>query len=258
MVGRRERKAPAEGSQQVRLRLEYRELLDDYTRDVVEMCGLARRAMLHASRSMVTQDLEAAESAMTESDKVIEIHRRCEDRALLLLALQNPVATDLRQVLSYIHMERDITRMGNLAKLVAKVARQHHPKPSFPTEILETITRMAEACDHMAGDAGRLIATPKVADAQALAVADEAVDTASRGLVSWATGPEWAFGNRAAVEIALVARYYERFADHCVGIGRHVVFMVTGLRPEETELAALDAAENPDIAELERRFSLRQ
>lgn len=252
MVGKRERKAPAAESQQVRLRLEYRELLEGYTRDVVQMCSLARLAMLHASRAVVGQDLEAAENAMTESDKIIEIHRRCEDRALLLLARQNPVATDLRQVLSYINMERDITRMGNLAKLVAKVARQHHPEPAFPSDVMETITVMAEACDQMAADAGRLIAAPKVAQARELAEADEAVDAASRGLVSRATGPQWPHGNRAAVEIALVARYYERFADHCVGIGRHLIFMVTGVRPEEQELEELDAPE------LERRFSLRK
>lgn len=238
MVGKKaKRPAPAEQTAQeelrIELRTEYRRILEAYTADMVAMCELARCAMLHASRAIMSQDLEAAENAMTESDKFAEIHQRCEERALLLLARQSPVASELRQVLAYIHMERDITRMGNLAKLIAKTARQHHPNPAFPDEILATVGEMADACDHMAAAAEHLIAEPDADAAASLASQDEAVDTASRGLSARAASDGWPYSNRAAVESALIARYYERFADHCVSVGRHIVFMVTGERAED-------------------------
>lgn len=241
---------------QVKLRLEYRELLGDYTRDIAEMCELARLAMLHASRALGGQDLEAAENAMTESDKLIDVHLRCEDRAMLLLSRQNPVATDLRQVLAYIHMERNLTRMGNLAKLVAKIARQHHPSPALPDDVLADIIDMAQLCDQMAARAAALIATPKVKDALDLVTEDEPIDAAARSLTAEASGEDWPYTNRDAVETALICRYYERFADHCVDIGRHIIFMVTSMRPNELP-EFCSPAQAEELAELERRFSLR-
>ena len=82
------------------LRTAYREHLDAFNQDVLEMCDTVREIMDHATAALLEQSLEDAEAALTEADSLKEISQRCEDRSMRLLALQNPVASDLRQVVS--------------------------------------------------------------------------------------------------------------------------------------------------------------
>ncbi|WP_284523303.1 phosphate signaling complex PhoU family protein [Corynebacterium aquatimens] len=192
------------------------------------MCELARVNLLHATRALLDQDLEAAEDALTGSDTAVEIHCRCEDRALKLLARQSPVASDLRRVLAYIHIETDLERMSNLAKLIAKVARQHHPSPALPDDVTDRVRDMATAAERMAGRASELIATGELATDELVAL-DDTVDNTARDLTRLTCG-NWDHSSRQAVELALICRYYERFADHCVAIARQVDFMANGPR----------------------------
>ncbi len=250
-------------SRPVRLRAEYRDHLDAYTRDVVAMCDRARLGMLRATRALLEQDLEAAEEALNDADSLQELVQRCEERAIALLARQSPVATDLRQVMSYVHIESDLARMGALGKLVAKIARQHHPAAALPPEVAARVFDLAAAVDVLASRVRPLVATPQVEVALSLPELDKTVDTIAQELTALATSDDWPFTHREAVETALIARFYERFADHCVAIGNRIMFMVTGLRPNE--YAAQRDAADPDsaahaerIAVLERRFALRE
>lgn len=213
----------------VQLRTAYRDMMRAYTRDIAQMAEMARVGMLHASRAITAQDLEAAESAMSESDAIAEIHRRCEERALALLALENPVATELRQILAYLTIDLSLMRMSALAKSVAKIARQHHPSPALPAETIEQVKQMAQHADTMAAQVCAALREP--AEGLSLDSVDDAIDTFATHLTSAAKSEAWQHSSCHAVETALVARYYERFADHCVDIARQLTFIATGERP---------------------------
>ena len=213
----------------VQLRTAYRDMLQAYTRDIAEMAEAARVGMLHASRALTALDLEAAESAMTESDSLAEIHRRCEERALALLARENPVATELRQILAYINIDLSLMRMSALSKSVAKIARQHHPSPALPADIVEQVTQMAQHADSMASHVCAALLEPT--EGLLLDDVDDAIDTYATHLTSAAKSEAWQHSSHHAVETALVARYYERFGDHCVEIARQLTFIATGERP---------------------------
>lgn len=244
---------------QIKLRTAFRQRLQAYTDDILTMSELARDHMVGAAHALISQDLEAAEEALTGIDQLCEIHARCEDRAMALLARQSPVATDLRQVVAYLHIESDLTRMGNLARLVATIARQHHPAPALPAEVGPALVDVAEATKEMAEVAVQLIESPDVEAALLLRKADARVDAMTRELTARASSADWEHSNREAVDCALVARYFERYADHCVRIGERVIFMVTGARVDEyaTHRDLDDEEQAERIAELQRRFTPR-
>lgn len=218
------------------MRTVFREELQAYRTDILEMCGLAQENMAHASRALLDLDLEAAEEALSGSDAAVELQQRCDERALSLLALESPVATDLRQVLAYIHMQRDLVRMSNLAKLIAKRARLIHPAPVVPEELHPRVEQMADVADQMAARVIELVAGG-AADDESVGIAselnelDDRIDEIAGELLAAAIAEDWAHSNRAAVELALLCRYYERFGDHCVSIARRVDFVATGVRP---------------------------
>ena len=216
------------GRDPVPLRLVYRDELRNYTEDMVAMAELARESMRHASQALAEQDLEAAEGAMTESDALGDIHRRCEDRALQLLARETPVATELRQVLAYIHVGQDLMRMSSLAKSVSKIARQYHPSPTLPADIVPLVMDMAKAADTMAERVCAMITD----GTQELSLddADDVIDTISAELTDAAKSEAWQYTNCHAVDTALISRFYERFADHCVSIARQLTFIATAER----------------------------
>ena len=211
------------------LRRQYRSLLAGYTDAITSMCEQARSGMATASLALLDLDLEAAETAISDSDAVVDTQRQCEATALELLALQAPVASELRRVMAYIRIEEHLVRMANLAKLVAKIARQHYPEWAVPDDVRADIATMAEVVDDMATLTAEFLREPDPEAARELDAADEPVDAAAKRLATLTKGKDWAYTPCEAVETALIARYYERFADHCVAIGQQVVFM-TGER----------------------------
>lgn len=217
------------GEPRTELRGQYRALLADYTEDMISMCDQARSGMAEASQALLELDLEAAETAISSSDAVMETQKRCEDRALELLALQAPVASELRRVMAYIRIEEHLVRMANLAKMVAKIARQHFPEFAVPDDVRVEVATMAEAVDEMAVLTREFLQDPDPEAARELDAADEPLDAAAKRLAELSKGKDWAYTPREAVETTLIARYYERFADHCVAVGQQVVF-ITGER----------------------------
>ncbi len=238
------------------LRAAYRHHLDAFNRDVLELCDLTVGVMAHASTALVELSLDDAETALTQSDALADLRLKCEDRGLRLLALQNPVASDLRLVLTSIHIVEDLHRMGALARNIALLARQRHPHRVYPEELEGYVAEMARMVRDM-GDISRdLLEAPDPDTAVELHTLDEEVDEIKAYLSTLLTDRQWDHPVRQAVDLALLTRYYERYADRCVSVGRQIVFQVTGLRPEDY----VRSREEPDFdpqarfAEIERRY----
>lgn len=242
------------------LRAAYREFLEEFNSDLLDMCDRVTGIMSHASKALLEQSLDDAEVALTSTDSLTEIRQRCEDRAMRLLALQNPVASELRQVISSIYIVENLNRMGALAKNVALLARQRHPASVYPEALHGYVAELARLVDEMGSIVRALLMDPDPDVAVDLHTVDEGVDDMKAYLSTLVTDREWEYTTRQAVDLAMLTRYYERYADRCVAAAGRVVFLVTGQTPEDYLRQRDKANYEPDLkfAEIERRFRAQQ
>lgn len=215
------------------MRATYREQLDNFAHDLIIMGDLVRDIMAHASNALLRGSPDSAESALILSEKLPEIRTRCSQRAVDLLALESPLGRDLRQVISSIHIVEHLDRMAALATHIAHAARRRHPDAPIPSALngyFEEYTRLTQ---DMANNTRGLLITPDADIAIALSRDDDAVDDLNNHLMTMLTQRTWPHTTREAVDTALLSRFYERFADHCVSVATHIVYLTTGLRPDQ-------------------------
>ncbi|EOM74372.1 phosphate transport system regulatory protein PhoU [Rhodococcus rhodnii] len=206
-----------------------------------EMAGLAGEAMDKATRALLQADLTLAEQVISDHDRITELSTVSEERAFALLALQAPVAGDLRSVVSGIQMVADIDRMGALALHVAKIARRRHPNHVLPEEVNGYFAEMGRIAVSIGAAAKVVLETRDPELAARLRDEDEAMDDLHRHLFTVLMDRDWSHGVAAAVDITLLGRFYERFADHAVEVGRRVIFLVTGKLPDDDATVKADA-----------------
>ncbi|MDQ4104420.1 MAG: phosphate signaling complex protein PhoU [Actinomycetota bacterium] len=205
--------------------------LDTLVGDLARTARLAGQMMTNASTSLQHADLALAE--MVISDKS-DMKALCEDmnqRCHNLLALQAPVATDLRIVVAAMHAVSDLERMCNLAQHIAKIARMRHPMVPVPDDVRPVFARMGVLATGLADEAAAAIESRDPMSGERLSQADDEVDALRRKIFRILLSENWSHGVEPAVDAALIGRYYERFADHAVAIARQVSFLVTGLPP---------------------------
>jgi phosphate transport system protein len=210
------------------MRAEFQAELADLTGRLVAMADEVRDAMRRATTALLAPDAEMAEGVIAGDAAVNELHKDVEERVFALLARQAPVASDLRLVISALHMGADFERMGDLAKHVAKTALRRHPGRAVPDELVSVIRDMANVADRLAGKIGSVLAKPSATRAAELETDDDAMDELQRGLFVVLLGAAWKHGVEFAIDGALLGRFYERYADHAVNAGHHMYFIVTG------------------------------
>ena len=209
----------------------YYEQLDAIVDDMVTLTGSVRRAVAAATAALLNADAPLAEQVI-DGDKVIdETIEGIEERALLLLATQQPVATDLRQLVATLRMLTDLERMGDLSVHVAKVARLRMPEVAVPTNLQPTIMAMASVADQMIHAASRIVANRDLVAAEKLEDTDDEMDKLRKELFRVLLSDTWDHGVEPAIDLALLGRYYERIGDHAVSMARRVVYLVTGEVP---------------------------
>jgi phosphate transport system protein len=184
-----------------------------------------------ATSALLNARAEAAEHVIS-GDRAIDRSRELiEDRALQLLATQQPVAGDLRMLVATLRMVADLERMGDLSVHVAKVARMRMPLPAVPDSVKPTMERMAEVAESMVASAAKILSERDVEGAIELEAEDDEMDLLRRSLFRTLLEDEWVYGVEPAIDIALLGRYYERIGDHAVSMARRVVYLVTGELP---------------------------
>lgn len=198
---------------------------------LAEMCSMAATAMERATSSLLEVNLPLAEQVITDDQKIDDARARCEEQAYALLALQAPVATDLRTVLAAIHAAESLERMGDLALHVARAARRRHPEPVLPDEVAPHFAEMGKVAVRLARQAEEVIRTRDVDAAKALDLADDEIDDIHRHLFTVIMDPKWQHGVAAAVDATLLGRFYERYGDHAVSVANRMVFVATGKMP---------------------------
>jgi phosphate transport system protein len=213
------------------MRNDFHDELDSLTETLSEMCGLAGLAMERATQGLLQADLPVAEQVITDHEHLTRMQSSAEEAALLLLALQAPVARDLRIVVSSMQNVADAERMGGLALHVAKIARRRHPDYALPEEVNGYFAEMGRIAVDLGNSAKDVVLSRDPEQAAQISRDDDAMDQLHRHLFTMMVNGNWRHGVAAAVDITLLGRFYERFADHAAQIGRRVVFQVTGETP---------------------------
>ncbi|MEU7742032.1 phosphate signaling complex protein PhoU [Nonomuraea sp. NPDC049158] len=212
----------------------YHEELDSLTDKLVEMTRLVRSAISRATTALLDSDLQLAESVISRDAEVNATFEQLEASIFELMARQQPVAVDLRMVITALRMGTDLERMGDLAVHVAKIARLRHPETAIPAEVRPTIVQMGQIAETLVTKAGGCIASHDVESALELEADDDAMDKLHRRLFRNILAKDWPHGVEPAIDITLIGRYYERYADHAVNVAGDVVYLVTGSRPTPT------------------------
>ncbi|MET0452164.1 MAG: phosphate signaling complex protein PhoU [Mycobacterium sp.] len=213
------------------MRTVFHEQLDSLIETLSSMCGLAGLAMERATQALLQADLVVAEQVITDHDSLTRMQAEAEAASFGLLALQAPVAGDLRIVVGSMQNVADAERMGGLALHVAKIARRRHPVPALPEEVNGYFAEMGRIAVDLGNSAREVVLSLDRDQAAQISRDDQVMDEIHRHLFTVLMDKDWPHGVAAAVDITLLGRFYERFADHAVEIGRRVVFQATGQLP---------------------------
>jgi len=202
--------------------------LDDISEDLVQLTRRVGSAMNRATQALLDADLRLAEEVIAADAGIDEISSEIEEKCFDAIALQAPVASDLRIVIGALRIASSLERMGDLAEHVAKQARMRYPSPSIPQELRGTFAEMGGIAEAIVSQTGAVIATKDVFLATDIARHDAEMDRLHRELFRIVLSPSWKHGVEAAVDVTLLSRFYERYADHAVSVTRRVVTIVTG------------------------------
>lgn len=206
----------------------YHEQLDSVGHTLVEMAELVGRALSRATRALLEPDLPIAEAVISADDAVDALHRELDVLTLDLMARQQPVAGDLRTLVTSLRMSADLERMGDLARHIAKVARMRYPECAVPEELRGIFARMGEIGVELAEKVARIVEDQDVEAARTLEDQDDAVDRLHREVFTALLSQDNPYTIETAIDVTLLSRYYERFADHAVSVAHRLVFLVTG------------------------------
>jgi phosphate transport system protein len=210
--------------------------LDEVRGDIIRLAALTTEAIAQGTAAFLDGDLAMAEAVVEGDDRIDDLYHQIEDRLLLILATQSPVAVDLRIVVTMMRINHELERDADLMVNVAKTTRRIYPHELDP-KVRGIIDRMGVQASNQTRLAIDAFADSDPSWAAALGDMDDTMDELTKSLfrhiLAWGASDEATV--LQAVQVALVARHYERIADHAVTIAERVQYMVTGTHPGELE-----------------------
>lgn len=214
------------------MRTSYHEELNSVLDRLVHMADLVEIAIRESSESLLTADLSRAEAVISDDAQLDQMHEELEYQCLSLLALQAPVAGELRTIVSAIRVVFELARMGDLAAHIAKIARLRYPAHAVPERFEPNFREMARIAEEVIDVARLSLAERDAKGAHSLAAIDARMDDLRREHFTEIFREDAEISIEGAVDVALLGRYFERFADHAVAVGRRVIYIITGQVPE--------------------------
>ena len=216
-------------------RISFSEELETAERGLIQEGRLVQKQLARVMESLDNRDEALAQQVIDEDDIIDDVYLATDSRILNLIALQAPVAGDLRLVSALLHSNVHLERMGDLCVNVAKFVLNGHDYPSG-TPMMLSLQEMGTRAQEMIGVALDAFATRSTELAERLPEMDDAIDRLNRGMlhhlrqfIGDEDSYEW------AIKLLLVARYLERIGDHAVDIGEQTSFLATGVFREFTD-----------------------
>ena len=210
------------------IRSVFQDELDGVSQSLVDLTDMVAVSISKATESILNCDLKLAEEVIASDDTIDDFQHALDARIIDIIARQQPVASDLRALVTALRMSADLERMGDMSHHVAKITRLRHPDAAIPTELIASFKQMGEAAEKIARKTGSVIASRDTEVALQVEKDDDEMDKLHRLLIGALVDPNWKHGVESAIDLTLLGRYYERFADHAVSVSRRVYYLVTG------------------------------
>lgn len=216
----------------------FHQSLEDVQGRLVEIAELVTIAIDKATRAFGTSDVSLAEEVI-EADAVIDDKAIALDElAIEILARQQPVARDLRIVVSALRMSASLERMGDIAEHIAQLTRMRFPERAIPKGLKSTFLRMGELDVEAARQLTELLRTQDGDLIDEIRNADDKLDELHVSVFEKVLSDSWQGDPSATVDATLASRYHERFGDHAVSVAKKVAYLSTG--DWTTSTAAID------------------
>jgi len=210
------------------IRSVFQEELDSVSQSLVDLSNMVSDSMHKATQALIEADLKIAEDVITNDEKIDLYQHDLDTRIIDIIARQQPVASDLRALVTALRMSADLERMGDLSHHVAKVARLRHPENVLPPELRDLVNHIGSVAENISRKIPTVIETRDTELALQLERDDDEMDKLHRQLIGSMSNNTWTHGVESAIDVTLLGRYYERFADHAVSVSRRVYYLVTG------------------------------
>lgn len=210
------------------IRSVFQDELDGVSQTLLDLTAMVADSIAKATESVIKTDLNLAEEVIATDDRIDAIQHDLDARIIDIIARQQPVASDLRALITALRMSADLERMGDMSHHVAKIVRLRHPNSAVPADMVAMFTEMGDVAQKIAIKTGTVISSRDTELALSVERDDDAMDALHRKLITALVDPSWKGGNESAIDLTLLGRYYERFADHAVSVSRRVYFLVTG------------------------------
>lgn len=209
-------------------RTRFHQALDDLKQKLLAMGGLAEQAVERAARAYQGLDLSLCQLVLRDEAKINAAERDVDEMSIDLLAMQQPMAIDLRFIVACIKINADLERVGDQAVNIAERVMDLATRPEAGLEV--DIPRMAHLAISMVHDALNAFLSADVEMAQSVLERDDLVDNMNREIfeaVDYAMNKS-AANHRNLLDTLIVARNLERVADHATNIAEDVIFWVRG------------------------------
>ena len=209
-----------------------REVFQQSLREVqdrlVEIAELVTISIEKATQSFGNSDVAVAEEVIANDNRIDQLAIELDELAIDILARQQPVARDLRIVVSALRISASLERMGDMAEHIAQLSRYRFPDKAVPKGLRTTFAEMGRLDVSIARKLTELLRTqdPRIADE--IRNDDDDVDELHASVFEKVLGDTWKGEPVATVDATLASRYHERFADHAVSIAKKVQYLATG------------------------------
>ncbi len=215
------------------VRTEFHQLMDEVRADLVQMGGMVAEGISAVTAALLAGDIGSADQIIAGDDELDLLSLEAEEKCVQLLALQQPVAVDLRTILTDLRMISEIERSGDLVTNIAKAIARLHGVELEP-RVRGLIDRMREQAVKLTAKAMDAYAERDAGLASVLNDMDDVLDDLHNTyIVSVFESHELGkISIQHAVQLAVVGRFYERIGDHAVNVAERVEFLVTGELPE--------------------------
>ncbi len=215
------------------MRVIYNEELKAVADDFNRMVQGVSKAINGAGDALLNQNLEAAQAVIDGDIEIDALESSVIDQCVKLLAKQNPVATDLRVVVSTMRLASTLERMGDLARHVAEAARRTYPASPLPEDAQPLFAEMQEFLNGLADSIVAMFETRDTKVAESIILNDDRLDVLHKKTLELAQSENWSGTNQQLIDVVLIGRFMERLGDHAVSAARRVVFIVSGFDPSK-------------------------
>lgn len=196
--------------------------------EMLEIARLVQAALAQASHAFLTADVEEAEEVISNDARIDFLQNQLDERSIDILALQGPVASDLRMIVGGLRMSSSLERMGDLARHIAQIARMRFPEVALPESICPVFEEIIECDKTIISHVIALLETRDLEHVSEIAKAKIRINELHQSVFDALAAPEWNQPAQVTVDVTLASRYLERFGDHGVSVARKVSYLVTG------------------------------